>query len=79
MNPLTGSLKFLSSTLFNSLLAFLFFLIAGHFTSPEFVGKVAIIQLMETIAGTFFMLLPENPKKLFIVFYINYYYKKCRV
>ena len=60
MNPLTGSLKFLSSTLFNTLLAFLFFLIAGHFTSPGFVGKVAIIQLMETIAGTFFMLLPGN-------------------
>ncbi|QXJ34895.1 oligosaccharide flippase family protein [Saccharolobus shibatae] len=58
MNPLTGGLKFLSTTLFNSIVALVFFLIAGHFATPSFVGKVAIIQLMETIAGSFFSILP---------------------
>ena len=58
MNPLTGGLKFLSTTLFNSLLALVFFLAAGHFASPSFVGKVAIIQLVETITASFFSVLP---------------------
>ena len=58
MNPLTGGLKFLSTTLFNSLVALLFFLVAGHFASPSFVGKVAIIQLVETITSSFFSVLP---------------------
>ena len=58
MNPLTGGLKFLSTTLFYSLVALVFFLIAGHFASPSFVGKVAIIQLVETITASFFSVLP---------------------
>ncbi|WP_016731924.1 oligosaccharide flippase family protein [Saccharolobus islandicus] len=58
MNPLSGALKFLSTTIFNSVLALVFFLVAGHFTTPSFVGKVAIIQLMETITGSFFSILP---------------------
>ena len=58
MNPLTGGLKFLSTTLFNSLIALAFFLAAGHFASPSFVGKVAIIQLVETITVSFFSALP---------------------
>ncbi|MQL56472.1 polysaccharide biosynthesis C-terminal domain-containing protein [Acidianus ambivalens] len=58
MNPLSGALKFFSTTLFNSVLALAFFLIAGHFATPSFVGKVAIIQLMETITGAFFSILP---------------------
>ena len=58
MNPLTGGLKFLSTTLFNSLVALAFFLIAGHFASPSFVGKVAVIQLVEIITTSFFSVLP---------------------
>ena len=58
MNPLTGGLKFLSTTLFNSLLALVFFFVAGHFASPSFVGKVAIIQLVETVITSFFSVLP---------------------
>ena len=58
MNPLTGGLKFLSTTLFNSLIALVFFLVAGHFASPSFVGKVAIIQLIETVTVSFFSILP---------------------
>ena len=58
MNPLTGGLKFLSTTLFNALVALVFFLVAGHFASPSFVGKVAIIQLVETITISFFPILP---------------------
>ena len=58
MNPLTGGLKFLSTTLFNSLIALAFFLVAGRFASPSFVGKVAIVQLVETITISFFPVLP---------------------
>ena len=58
MNPLTGGLKFLSTTLFNSVIALIFFLVAGHFASPSFVGKVAIIQLVETITASFLPVLP---------------------
>ncbi|BDB99867.1 oligosaccharide flippase family protein [Saccharolobus caldissimus] len=58
MNPLSGALKFFSTTIFNSVLALIFFLIAGHFTIPSFVGKVAIIQLMEIITSSFFSILP---------------------
>ena len=58
MNPLTGGLKFLSTTLFNALVALVFFLVAGHFASPSFVGKVAIIQLVETITASLFPVLP---------------------
>mgnify|MGYP001770725366 CR=1 FL=1 len=58
MNPLTGGLKFLSITLFNSLVALAFFFVAGRFASPPFVGKVAIIQLVEVITASFFSVLP---------------------
>ena len=57
MNPLTGGLKFLSTTLFNSLVALVFFIVAGHFASPSFVGKVAIIQLVEAVSASFFSVL----------------------
>ena len=60
MNPLTGGLKFLSTTLFNSLVALAFFLVAGRFASPSFVGKVAIIQLAEVITASFFSILPGS-------------------
>ena len=60
VNPLTGGLKFLSATLFNSLIALIFFLVAGHFASPSFVGKVAIIQLVEVITASFFSALPYS-------------------
>lgn len=57
-NPLSGALKFFSTTLFNSVHALVFFLIAGHLATPSYVGKIAIIQLMETIMGTFLSILP---------------------
>nr|WP_225968778.1 oligosaccharide flippase family protein [Sulfolobus islandicus] len=58
MNPLSGALKFLSATLFNSVLGLVFFLIAGHFATPSFVGKVAIIQVTEIFTGYLFSILP---------------------
>ena len=57
MNPLTGGLKFFSTTLFNSLVALFFFIVAGHFASPSFIGKIAIIQLIEAITASFFSVL----------------------
>ena len=70
MNPLTGGLKFLSTALFNSLMALVFFIVAGRFASPSFVGKVAIIQLVETITSSFFSALPSQ----LITREITYYY-----
>lgn len=60
MNPLTGGLKFLSTTLFNTLIALAFFLVAGRFASPSFVGKVAIIQLVEIFTASLFSILPYS-------------------
>ncbi|MEM1646300.1 MAG: oligosaccharide flippase family protein [Ignisphaera sp.] len=60
MNPLTGALKFFSTTTFNSIVALIFFLLAGRLVTPDFVGKIAIIQLVETIAGSFLSLMPYN-------------------
>lgn len=52
MNPVTGALKFLLSTTLNTVLALAFFLVVAHYQTPTFVGKVAIIQLLELIAGS---------------------------
>ena len=70
VNPLTGALKFLSTSLFNSLVAFAFFLVAGRFASPSFVGEVAIIQLIETISASLFSILPYQV----IIRELAYYY-----
>ncbi|MEM3811119.1 MAG: oligosaccharide flippase family protein [Conexivisphaerales archaeon] len=60
MNPLTGALKYLGSGLFNTILALAFFVIAAHYTTPAFVGKVAIIQLLEVITSLALVLLPQQ-------------------
>lgn len=60
MNPLSGSLKFVFSAFFNSLLALVFFVLAARFTSPAFVGKVAIVQLLEASSLAVFSILPTN-------------------
>jgi O-antigen/teichoic acid export membrane protein len=58
MNPLTGSLKFLATTLLNSVLALVFFLFAAHYASPVFVGRVAVLQLLETGSATALTVVP---------------------
>jgi len=52
MNPVTGAIKFLLSTTLNTVLALVFFLAVAHFQTPTFVGRVAIIQLLELIASS---------------------------
>ncbi|BBD73476.1 polysaccharide biosynthesis protein [Sulfodiicoccus acidiphilus] len=58
MNPFTGGLKFLGTTAFNAVLALLFFLFAARYETPAFVGKVAILQLLEVIVGSFLTVMP---------------------
>ncbi|MDG6928028.1 MAG: oligosaccharide flippase family protein [Nitrososphaerota archaeon] len=60
MNPLTGALKYLGSGLFNTLLALVFFIVAAHYTTPAFVGKVAIIQLLEVVTALVLVFLPQQ-------------------
>lgn len=52
MNPVTGALKFLFSSSLNTVLALAFFLVVAHYQTPTFVGRVAIIQLLELITGS---------------------------
>ena len=58
MNPLTGSAKFLFTTLLNAVLALFFFLFAAHFASPVFVGRVALLQLLELGSSVALTLIP---------------------
>ena len=60
MNPLTGSAKFLFTTSLNAILALLFFLFVAHFASPVFVGKVALLQLLELGSLTALSLIPSQ-------------------
>jgi len=52
MNPVTGAIKFLLSTTLNAVLSLVFFLAVAHFQTPTFVGRVAIIQLLELTASS---------------------------
>ncbi len=58
MNPLTGALKFLASSIFTSLFALVFFLVAGRVASPVLVGQVAVLQLVEGMAYASMSLMP---------------------
>jgi len=60
VNPVSGALKFLASASFNVAVAFVFFLFAARYETPSFVGKVAIVQLLEVVAGSFLALLSSN-------------------
>ncbi len=60
LNPLTGALKYLGSGLLNTLLALVFFIIAAHYTTPAFVGMVAIIQLLEVVTSLVLVFLPKQ-------------------
>ena len=58
MNPIKNALKSLSVTTTNILVALIFFIVTAKISSPEFFGKVAIIQLLEVVATSFFYFVP---------------------
>jgi len=60
VNPVTGALKYISTTTFNALLALIFFIISARLVTPDFVGKVTIIQLVETLGYSIFALIPPS-------------------
>jgi len=60
MNPIVNALKNLSLTTVNIIVAFIFFIVTAKITNPAFFGKVAIIQLLEIISVSFFMILSTN-------------------
>ena len=58
VNPIKNALKSLSITSTNILVALIFFLFTAKISSPEFFGKVAVIQLLEVVTSTFFYFVP---------------------
>ncbi|AAK41839.1 Polysaccharide biosynthesis related protein [Saccharolobus solfataricus P2] len=58
MNPIKNTLKSLSVTTTNVIVALIFFIITAKITNPEFFGKVAIIQLLEVVTSAFFYFIP---------------------
>jgi len=60
MNPIINALKNLSGTTVNIIVALIFFIVTARITNPAFFGKVAIIQLLEVISVSFFMILNPN-------------------
>ena len=57
MNPITNALKSLSGTIVNIIASLIFFVITAKITNPAFFGKVAIVQLLEVISASFFLIL----------------------
>jgi len=57
MNPIVNALKNLSTLTVNVIVALIFFVVTAKITNPAFFGKVAIIQLLEAISFSFFLVL----------------------
>ena len=57
MNPILNALKNLSTTTVNIIVALIFFVVTAKITNPAFFGKIAIIQLLEVISVSFFLVL----------------------
>jgi len=57
MNPIVNALKNLSTTTVNIIVALIFFIVTAKITNPTFFGKIAIIQLLEVISVSFFLIL----------------------
>jgi len=60
MNPIINALKSLSSSTVNIIVALIFFIVTAKITNPAFFGKIAIVQLLEIISLSFFMVLNSN-------------------
>jgi len=60
MNPIVNALKNLGLATVNIIVALVFFIVTAKITNPAFFGKVAIIQLLEIISASFFMILNPN-------------------
>ena len=58
MNPIKNALKSLSVVTTNVLVALVFFVFTAKISSPEFFGKVAVIQLLEVVTSTIFYFIP---------------------
>lgn len=75
MNPITNALKNLSVSTVNILVALIFFVITAKITNPTFFGEVAIIQLLEVLATTFFALLSHQ----IVIREVSYMYAKNEI
>ena len=60
MNPIINTLKSQIVAITNITVALIFFVITAKITNPAFFGKIAIIQLLESISIVFFMFLNPN-------------------
>ncbi|BDC18532.1 lipopolysaccharide biosynthesis protein [Acidianus sp. HS-5] len=75
MNPIKDALKRLSVTTVNVIVALVFFIVTARISSPAFFGKIAIIQLLESVILSFFYFIPAQ----IITKEISYLYAKKEV
>jgi len=60
MNPIINALKNLSTTTVNVIVTLVFFVVTAKITNPAFFGKIAIVQLLEVISVSFYLVLNSN-------------------
>ncbi len=60
MNPFTGSIKYLSANLYNSLLALVFYLLLARYLTPIYLGEIALVQLLASLITSVFAVMPIN-------------------
>lgn len=57
MNPISNFIKNSIGVIFNLSLGFIFLTITAKLTDPEFFGKIAVLQLLEVLSTSIFMIL----------------------
>ena len=60
MNPLTGSIKYLIASIYNSLVALVFDIILARYLTPRYLGEIALVQLIATLVVSVFAIMPNN-------------------
>ena len=60
MSPLTGSIKYLIASIYNLLMALVFYIILARYLTPRYLGKIALVQLVATLVVSVFTIMPNN-------------------
>jgi hypothetical protein len=60
MNPLTGSIKYLIASIYNSLMALMFYIILARYLTPGYLGEIALVQLIAALVTSVFAIMPAN-------------------
>jgi len=60
MNPLTGSIKYFISSIYNSLMALMFYILLARYLTPSYLGEIALVQLIAALVTSVFAIMPTN-------------------